>query len=113
MAARSARADGLRSSRTAGKGEPNGERIHDDCQDHSDERTSDGIDDWSGGRIHADILVPDDERASGNHVHYDEHTFGDIHGHAGEHFLARRVSPRLSSAPVAAIAVARVVGMLA
>ena len=112
MAARSARADGLRSSRTAGKGEPNGERIHDDSQDHSDERISDGIDDWSGGRIHADALDPDDERASGNHVHYDELT-GDIHGHAGEHFLARRVSPRLSSAPVAAIAAARMVGMLA
>ena len=113
MAARSARADGLRSSSTAGGGEPNGERIHDDSQDHSDERTSDGLDDGSGGRTHAAILVPDDERASCNHDHYDEHTSGDIHGHAGEYFLARRVSPRLSSAPVAAIAAARVVGMLA
>ncbi len=64
-AARSARADGLRSLRSAGKGEANGERIHDGSQDSSDERTGVGIVDWSGGRIHADIAEPDDERASG------------------------------------------------
>ena len=64
-AARSARADGLRNSSTAGKGDANGERIHDDSQDHGDERTGVGIVDWSGGRIHADIAEPDDERASG------------------------------------------------
>ena len=65
MAARSARADGLRNSSTAGKGDANGERIHDGSQDHGDERTGVGIVDWSGGRIHADIVEPDDERASG------------------------------------------------
>ena len=68
-AARSARADGLRSSSNAGKGEANGERIHDDSQDHSDERAGVGIDDCSGGRIHADIVDPDDERAGANHDH--------------------------------------------
>ena len=68
-AARFARADGLRNSSTSGKGGANGERIHDDSQDYGDERTGVGIVDWSGGRIHADIVEPDDERASGNHDH--------------------------------------------
>ena len=63
MPARFARTDGPRSPSTVHHdGERNGQRIHEDIHDHSDERTNDDIDDQNGERTSGAIHHHNGER---------------------------------------------------